>query len=621
MEMPLPGQRNRLDLSQKDSGFEGAPSPGSDTLGKEVRRHGGSNPSDIAPQNLNNTHFKSKFMQQYDQPNIPQPSAGQQGKSPNRNISNQPDPDEIFASQLRGGDKRSNGPSWNDDTAFGGFDSTQGNSRKTGVGKVKGTRPSVHRAPPTNDTDFDGDDYHTAAPPPRISPRAGIQTKLTPRTAGEVRSNLSLLKSKIRQSESAGKASGGQRLSLGGSGGFEPEDEFQNSMSARYGDQEDSSNFSRDNSKASVGMSYTSRNTSFNSFTSAYEDQAEEQSMSRNRATRPRPRGIADQNDRQEEAPVNQRQVPVQQQSRLRPPASQQKSNTGYEPSVGEGRGSTNGRAGPKFNANSNQFNNYSQNPPEEEMPPVASRNNNNNFSNYANAYPTHNGAPSEYPDESGPQVECPTCGRHFNAGPFEKHVKICEKVFIKKRKAFDSTKMRIQDNPELIKTYAKTKKEEDKAARKGAVNVDRQAAMNTNKANAMGNRGMPMEEDFIVSKPKKRMGAAAQEQPISGGAGAAPVWKQQSNAFREAMKAARAVKKAQETGAPLPPVVPSGPDPSLIPCPHCNRRFNAKAADRHIPQCQKIIAKPSTLKRGSGINAANGVGAAANVGKGRGRF
>ena len=69
--------------------------------------------------------------------------------------------------------------------------------------------------------------------------------------------------------------------------------------------------------------------------------------------------------------------------------------------------------------------------------------------------------------------------------------------------------------------------------------------------------------------------------------------WKQQSEMFRQAMKSSRDVTKALESGAPLPPSVASAPDPSLIPCPHCGRRFNEKAADRHIPQCQNIKAKP----------------------------
>jgi hypothetical protein len=46
--------------------------------------------------------------------------------------------------------------------------------------------------------------------------------------------------------------------------------------------------------------------------------------------------------------------------------------------------------------------------------------------------------------------------------------------------------------------------------------------------------------------------------------------------------------------------------DDGLVPCPHCNRRFNQKAADRHIPKCLTIKAKPKTLKRGGGSGASN---------------
>lgn len=77
--------------------------------------------------------------------------------------------------------------------------------------------------------------------------------------------------------------------------------------------------------------------------------------------------------------------------------------------------------------------------------------------------------------------------------------------------------------------------------------------------------------------------------------------WKQQSNQLRDAMKAQREFAKAEKEGKPLPPVVASGPDMSLIGCPHCGRRFNEKAAERHIPKCQSIKARPKTLQRGSG--------------------
>ena len=53
--------------------------------------------------------------------------------------------------------------------------------------------------------------------------------------------------------------------------------------------------------------------------------------------------------------------------------------------------------------------------------------------------------------------------------------------------------------------------------------------------------------------------------------------WQEKSNAFRQAMKAAREGKAA-------PTIV----DTSLVPCSFCGRKFNEKAAERHISFCEK---------------------------------
>jgi hypothetical protein len=44
-------------------------------------------------------------------------------------------------------------------------------------------------------------------------------------------------------------------------------------------------------------------------------------------------------------------------------------------------------------------------------------------------------------------RIECDGCGRKFNEDVFEKHAKVCKKVFQSKRKAFDSKKKRIIDS------------------------------------------------------------------------------------------------------------------------------------------------------------------------------
>jgi hypothetical protein len=190
-----------------------------------------------------------------------------------------------------------------------------------------------------------------------------------------------------------------------------------------------------------------------------------------------------------------------------------------------------------------------------------------------------------EEDDYIGEMIECPDCNRRFNPSSFEKHAKICAKVFLQKRKVFDSKKMRVADNPELVNILKKSEK------------------MNGKKTAASQSSAALQSASAIAAN-----NAAAEKAK----------WKDQSNAFREAMKAARMVSKAIATGAPLPPPKISAPDPSLIPCPHCGRRFNEKAAERHIPKCSDIIAKPSVLKKGSNRSAAAGVGAANKIqGKG----
>ena len=72
-------------------------------------------------------------------------------------------------------------------------------------------------------------------------------------------------------------------------------------------------------------------------------------------------------------------------------------------------------------------------------------------------------------------------------------------------------------------------------------------------------------------------------------------------------MKASRMVSKYQKEGRLNElPAVESTQDPSFVPCPHCGRTFNEKAAERHIPRCKDIKAKPSFLKRGVGKSSSS---------------
>ena len=149
-------------------------------------------------------------------------------------------------------------------------------------------------------------------------------------------------------------------------------------------------------------------------------------------------------------------------------------------------------------------------------------------------------------------QLQCPNCHRKFNPEPYDKHIKICAKVFVKKRPTFDASKKRAEGIPELAD------------AKKRARAVD---------------------------KKKKKA------EPVTNTTQKVPKWKAESEGLRAAMKAGRGVNN----GLAMPEFVAAAPDPSLVPCPVCGRTFNKEAAERHIPQCKNIRAKPTTLKKGSG--------------------
>lgn len=174
-------------------------------------------------------------------------------------------------------------------------------------------------------------------------------------------------------------------------------------------------------------------------------------------------------------------------------------------------------------------------------------------------------GSDQEYQDAMGDEddakrLPCPDCGRRFLPQPLAKHVKICQKVFQKKRKQFDSAKMRVEGIPEL--------KELNDQSKKG----------------------------------KNRLNATKAQKPPP--ADSKSKWKAQSEQFREAM---RAIKDSAPTNASAGAVMaPPKPyvDPTLVECPHCQRRYNDKAAERHIPLCKDIIAKPSKLRKGAGQTA-----------------
>lgn len=138
----------------------------------------------------------------------------------------------------------------------------------------------------------------------------------------------------------------------------------------------------------------------------------------------------------------------------------------------------------------------------------------------------------------------CSICNRSFASDRIEQHEDACQKAN-KKRKAFDSTKQRLQGT-EAASYYRKGK---------------------TTKA------------------PSDAIRGGAQK----------PNWRQKHEDFIKAIRYAKQATQYEKSGgrlADLPPPPPSH-NPDYIQCPHCGRNYAPNVAERHIPKCVNIQAKP----------------------------
>ena len=129
----------------------------------------------------------------------------------------------------------------------------------------------------------------------------------------------------------------------------------------------------------------------------------------------------------------------------------------------------------------------------------------------------------------------CPKCGRKFAAERLQAHVNVCGRE--KKRKVFDSTKHRVQGTE--AEQYLRKKKPEPK------------------------------------TKPNN--------------------WRAKHQEFISAIRYAKMAGQVEKSGgslANLPPP-PMSTNPDYVACPHCGRKFNQMAADRHIPKCKDTVNKP----------------------------
>ena len=187
-----------------------------------------------------------------------------------------------------------------------------------------------------------------------------------------------------------------------------------------------------------------------------------------------------------------------------------------------------------------------------------------------ADAYPPEGEYPpaeDEYAGdsmESGERAPCPICQRMFAVERLRKHAKICEK---------STKKLAKRKLPPPKAVLVEQAKEEIKGKLKGGGKAGKE----------IGGGSSLLAHDNV---------------PI-GGQNAGSKWRRDRDQLREAMQAARAYAKAKKEGGPLPPPTAPTIDPSLVPCPHCGRRFNENAAQRHIPICARKAQNVANQNRG----------------------
>jgi len=71
--------------------------------------------------------------------------------------------------------------------------------------------------------------------------------------------------------------------------------------------------------------------------------------------------------------------------------------------------------------------------------------------------------------------------------------------------------------------------------------------------------------------------------------------WKSKHSEFQATIQYAKKLQAMQAAGVSLSslPPPPRSENADYVSCPHCNRRFNQTAAERHIPSCANTINKP----------------------------
>ncbi|XP_012272332.1 uncharacterized protein LOC105695388 isoform X2 [Orussus abietinus] len=137
--------------------------------------------------------------------------------------------------------------------------------------------------------------------------------------------------------------------------------------------------------------------------------------------------------------------------------------------------------------------------------------------------------------------VPCKVCGRRFAQDRVGLHEQICSKTGQKKRKQFDAMMFRVK-----------------------------------------GTELEPFVKKSTLKKPEPK---SKKSDPKSN-------WRRKHEDFINAIRSAKQVQAHLAAGGKLSdlPPPPASDTSDYIQCPHCGRKFNQGAAERHIPKCQHML-------------------------------